>query len=118
MRWITTLALVAALVAPVVIAVLRVRRLLAAGHGHADLVAGLAARQARRREELAFVYGSGPTSFEQTLAWVARLAVASRFEAVAASSAGSMCPRLPLLPAIALRSRHGCCGRPSARPHR
>ena len=104
MRWITTLALVAALVAPVVIAVVRVRRLLAAGHGHADLVAGLAARQARRREELAFVYGSGPTSFEQTLAWVARLALASSVAAVAGVIGGITVPisLLPLLPAIAL----------------
>ena len=104
MRAITTLALVSAVVAPVVIGVVRVRRLLAAGHGHADLIAALAARQARRREELAFVYGSGPTSFERTLGWLARAAVAAAVAAVAAESGTITVPLalVPLLPAIAL----------------
>jgi len=58
-----------------VVAVVRVRRLLAAGHNRDELVAALSARQARRREELAFVYGPGPASFEWGIGWLARVAV-------------------------------------------
>ncbi len=67
---------------PVVVAVVRVRRLLAAGHKREELVAALAARQARRREELAFVYGPAPTSFERFIAWLARLALLTTSVAV------------------------------------
>jgi len=74
-RAVATSALAIALALPAVIAVVRVRRLLAAGHNRDDLVAALAARQARRREELAFVYGPGPTSFERGIGWLARVAV-------------------------------------------
>ena len=74
-RWIATCALAAALLLPVVVELVRVRRLLAAGHRRDDLVAALAARQARRHEELAFVYGTGPTSFERSLTWLARVAL-------------------------------------------
>ena len=70
----TTVALAVALLLPALVAVARVRRLLAAGHQREELVAALAARQARRREELAFVYGTGPTSFERSMGWLARLA--------------------------------------------
>src|SRR6266550_2953148 len=59
LRWLATGALAVAVLLPVVVAVARVRRLLAAGHQRDELVAALAARQARRREELAFVYGNG-----------------------------------------------------------
>src|SRR3989449_652297 len=71
----TTVALGVALLLPVLVTVARVRRLLAAGHQREELVAALAARQARRREELAFVYGTGPTSFERSMGWLARLAL-------------------------------------------
>jgi serine/threonine-protein kinase len=74
-RGVATGALAAALALPVIVQIVRVRRLLAAGHRREDLVAALAARQARRREELAFVYGSGPTSFENSLAWLARVSL-------------------------------------------
>jgi len=73
-RAVTTVALGVALLLPVLVTVARVRRLLAAGHQREELVAALAARQARRREELAFVYGTGPTSFERSMGWLARLA--------------------------------------------
>ncbi len=62
-----TAPLAIALAVPIVVELVRVRRLLAAGHQRDDLVGALAARQARRREELAFVYGSGPTSFERSM---------------------------------------------------
>ncbi|HWC72754.1 MAG TPA: serine/threonine-protein kinase [Gemmatimonadales bacterium] len=71
-RALVTTGLGMALVLPAVVQIVRVRRLLAAGHRREDLVAALAARQARRREELAFVYGQGPTSFERVITWLAR----------------------------------------------
>ena len=81
-RAVTTVALGFALLLPVVVSVVRVRRLLAAGHERKELVAALAARQARRREELAFVYGPGPTSFERSMGWLARLALLTTIAAV------------------------------------
>jgi eukaryotic-like serine/threonine-protein kinase len=58
-------ALVTLLAAGLAFAVRRVRRLLAAGQGRSDLVAGLEADLARRREELAFVYGDSGTRIER-----------------------------------------------------
>src|SRR6267142_2022860 len=81
----TSVAFGLALILPVVVAVSRVRGLLAAGHERDELVAALAARQARRREELAFVYGSGPTSFERCMAWLARFALLTVAAGVAAT---------------------------------
>src|SRR5438128_6925028 len=45
----------------------RVRRLFAAGYEQEDLVEVLEAAVARRREELAFLYGEGPSGFERTM---------------------------------------------------
>ena len=45
----------------------RVRRLFAAGFEQEDLVEVLEAAVARRREELAFLYGNGPSRFERTM---------------------------------------------------
>ncbi len=83
-RAVATSALAIALALPAVVAVVRVRRLLAAGHNRDELVAALAARQARRREELAFVYGPGPTSFEWGIGWLARVAVIAAITGAAA----------------------------------
>jgi hypothetical protein len=87
-----------------VVAIARVRRLIAAGHRREDLVAALVARQGRRREELAFVYGNGPTSFERSIAWVARASLLVTAVAVAAAVGVVVVPGLlvPLLPAIAV----------------
>jgi len=74
-RAVATSSLAIAIALPAVVAVVRVRRLLAAGHNRDELVAALSARQARRREELAFVYGPGPASFEWGIGWLARVAV-------------------------------------------
>lgn len=65
----------AALLLPAFTAIVRVRRLLAAGYRHADLVTALVAERGRRREELAFVYGAGPSRFERGAQWLARIAV-------------------------------------------
>src|SRR6266540_3371974 len=70
-----TAALAAALLVPLAVAVARVRRLVTSGHRREELVAALAFNRARRREELAFVYGSGPTKFERGLRWLAHIAV-------------------------------------------
>jgi len=102
-RAIATVALVAALALPAVVQIARVRRLLAAGHRREDLVAALAARQARRREELAFVYGEGPSSFERIISWLARVALLVTIVAVTGVLGIFAVPVLlvPLLPSMA-----------------
>jgi len=45
----------------------RLHRLFAAGYEREDLVEVLEAAVARRREELAFLYGEGPSGFERTM---------------------------------------------------
>ncbi len=98
----TTIALGVALLLPVVVAIVRVRRLLADGHQREELVAALTARQARRREELAFVYGPGPTSFERSFGWLARLALLTTIAVVGGVLGVIDVPPLlaPLLPSI------------------
>jgi serine/threonine-protein kinase len=85
-RGVATLTLALALLLPIAVAVARVRGLLAGGHDRAELVRALAARQARRREELAFVYGPGPSRFERGIAWLARASLLTTMAAVAAAS--------------------------------
>jgi hypothetical protein len=101
-RWSATVALGVALVLPIMVALVRVRRLLAGGHQRDELVAALAARQARRREELAFVYGPGPTSFERGIGWLARVALLAATTAAAGALGLFDVPALlvPLLPSI------------------
>ena len=103
LRVVATLALAVALAAPVVVAVVRVRGLVTAGQRREDLVAALASRQARRREELAFVYGDGPTSFERIMTWLARLALVVAATGVAGAAEMLAVPGVlvPLLPFIA-----------------
>ena len=52
---------------PVVVMIRRVRRLLKAGYGRDDLIDALRAELAHRREELAFLYGDGPSRLERAL---------------------------------------------------
>ena len=101
-RWPATVGLGVALALPVVVAAARVRRLIAAGQQRDALVAALAARQARRREELAFVYGNGPTSFELSIGWLARMALLVTMAAVAGTLGLIDLPALvePLVPSI------------------
>jgi hypothetical protein len=102
-RLVATLALAVALAAPAIVAVVRVRRLLTAGLRREDLVAALASRQARRREELAFLYGDGATSFERIMTWLTRAALAVAATGVAGGSGVFAVPLLlvPWLPFIA-----------------
>src|SRR5256885_2053931 len=55
----------------------RVRRLFAAGYEQEDLVEVLEAAVARRREELAFLYGNGPSRFERTMRRLSYTALAA-----------------------------------------
>src|SRR5712664_3673516 len=105
-RAVATSVLVVALVLPAVVAGVRVRRLLAAGQQRDALVAALAARQDRRREELAFLYGSGTTSFERGIAWLARVALVLATAAVAGGLGAIEVPLalVPLLPGVAVAS--------------
>ncbi len=104
LRGLATAALAAGVVVPGVVAVTRVRRLLTAGHDRGDLVAALAARQARRREELAFVYGPRPVGIERAIAWLARIALLATAATVAAIVGAIAVPVdvEPLLPAVAV----------------
>ena len=103
-RGLATAALVAALIVPVGVAVSRARRLLLAGQNRGELVAALAARQARRREELVFAYGPRAVGLERAIAWLARVSILVAGAAVAGmSDAITVPPDLEtLLPAIAV----------------
>ena len=105
LRAIATSALVAAIALPAIVQYARVRRLLEAGHRRDELVAALAARQVRRREELAFVYGTGPTSFERSLAWLGRAALV-----VTACATAAMLGVLPLPESFATAVPALCAG--------
>ena len=104
MRGFATAALVAALIVPAAVAISRVRRLLVAGQNRGELIAALAARQARRREELVFAYGPRAVGLERAIAWLARVAILVAGAAVAGmSDAITVPPDLEaLLPAIAV----------------
>ena len=62
---IAAVALIA--VVPLLVMVARVRRLRKAGHGREELVDALRAELSHRREELAFLYGKGPSRLERAL---------------------------------------------------
>jgi len=53
--------------APIAVMVARVRRLLKTGYGRQDLVDALRAEHAHRAEELAFLYGDGPSRLERAM---------------------------------------------------
>src|SRR6266568_193697 len=84
-------------VLPTVLMVLRVRRLRAAGFDRDDLTDALAAELVRHREELAFLYGEGPSRLERLLR---RLAYAGVCLAATAVGVG-----LALLAAVMARAR-------------
>jgi len=56
---------VAIVATPLAVMLARVRRLLQAGYGRRDLTDGLRAELFHRREELAFLYGEGPSRLER-----------------------------------------------------
>ena len=70
----------------------RVRRLRKAGYGRDDLVDALSAELAHRREELAFLYGEGPSPLERALRRLCYACVAA---------AGSLVLAMERLPGLA-----------------
>jgi serine/threonine-protein kinase len=94
-------ALGVALLVPAWVAIARVRRLIAAGHRREDLVAALAAAQARRREELAIAYGAEPSPFDRGVHWLARAALLVAAAAVWALSTGALPQIGDLVPRVA-----------------
>ena len=70
------LAAVVIAAVPLVVMVARVRRLRKAGYGRRDLVDALRADLAHRSEELAFLYGDGPSRLERALRRLCYLSVA------------------------------------------
>jgi serine/threonine-protein kinase len=66
---------VAAVLLPLGVAWARARRLLTDGHGWEDLTDALVAERERHREELSFIYGTGPSRFERGLQWLSRFSL-------------------------------------------
>ena len=75
---------VAIVAAPIVVMLARVRRLVRAGFGHRELTDALRAELFHRREELAFLYGEGPSRLERVSRRVCYLALALSAGVVAA----------------------------------
>jgi hypothetical protein len=73
----TAAAAVAIAALPFVVTLRRVRRLLKGGYRRDDLVDGLRAELTHRREELAFLYGDGPSRLERALRRLAYVSVAA-----------------------------------------
>src|SRR5205085_6031254 len=109
---------VAIVAAPLAAMLARVRRLLRAGFDHRDLTDALRAELFHRREELAFLYGEGPSRLERVSRRVCYLALAVAASVVAAAertpalSARALVPLvwaaatvLALLAAVVARSR-------------
>src|SRR5947208_7436134 len=93
------------LLLPAAVLLLRVRRLRRAGFDWDDLVEAIEAEWTRRREELAFLYGEGPSRFERALRWVAYAGVAATGVVVGVPSvvpAGLGLPALGTLAGVAL----------------
>ncbi len=109
---------VAIVAAPLAVMVARVRRLLQAGFGRRDLTDALRAELFHRREELAFLYGEGPSRLERVSRRVCYLALAISagvvitLERTPALAARALVPMvwaaatvLALLAAVVARSR-------------
>jgi serine/threonine-protein kinase len=80
----TAAAVAAIAAAPLAVMLARVRRLLKTGYGRQDLVDALRAELAHRREELAFLYGDGPSRLERAMRRLAYTGVAAAAAIVAA----------------------------------
>jgi eukaryotic-like serine/threonine-protein kinase len=91
------LAIVAA---PIAVMLARVRRLVRAGFGHRDLTDALRAELFHRREELAFLYGEGPSRLERVSRRVCYLTLAAAAGVVAAIERTPALAARPLLPVV------------------
>src|SRR6266571_1869214 len=85
---------------PVVVMVARVRRFLAAGFERDDLTHALREEFVRRREELAFLYGEGPSRLERVLRRLCYTALAAAIGIVAAAERSVVPWSAPLLPTL------------------
>jgi hypothetical protein len=99
---------------PVALMFSRVRRLLAAGFDRDDLTDALAAELTRRREELVFLYGRGPSRLERAWRRIAHGALAAGVGAVALAwfaqvsalfATSTAAAAIALLAAVAARAR-------------
>ncbi|HYT70299.1 MAG TPA: serine/threonine-protein kinase [Gemmatimonadales bacterium] len=90
-RWLQGGLLAGILLLPLAVMRSRVRRLLAAGFDRDDLTEALETELTRRREELAFLYGHGPSRLERVLQGIAAAALAS---AAAVAGAHAIAPQL------------------------
>jgi serine/threonine-protein kinase len=77
-------ALIVAL--PLLVMLRRLRRLVRAGYGRRDLTEAVRMELSQRREELAFLYGEGPSRLERVSRYVCYLALGSAAGAVAAAA--------------------------------
>jgi hypothetical protein len=85
---------------PLIIAVTRVRRLLRAGYERDDLTDALEHALERRREELAFLYGEGPSPLERALRRVCYVALAAAGALVAQGDRSLALAGMPLVPLL------------------
>jgi eukaryotic-like serine/threonine-protein kinase len=83
-RAVTAAAAAAIAAVPVAVMLARVRRLVRVGYRREDLVDALRAELAHRREELAFLYGDGPSRLERALRRLSYLSIAVAAAVVAA----------------------------------
>jgi serine/threonine-protein kinase len=91
---------VAIAAAPIALMVARVRRLVRAGFGHRDLTDALRAELLHRREELAFLYGPGPSRLERASRRLCYLALALSAGVVAALERTPALAARPLVPIV------------------
>jgi len=91
------LAIVAA---PIAVMLARVRRLVRAGFGHRDLTDALRAELFHRREELAFLYGEGPSRLERVSRRVCYLTLAIAAGTVAAIARTPALAARPFVPMV------------------
>jgi hypothetical protein len=91
---------VAIVAAPIALMVARVRRLVRAGFGHRDLTDALRAELLHRREELAFLYGPGPSRLERASRRLCYLALALSAGVVAALERTPALAARPLVPIV------------------
>ena len=102
-RWtrlgdVATAALIVLL--PLSVAVTRVRRLLRAGYDRDDLTDALEHALERRREDLAFLYGEGPSPLERALRRLCYAALAAAGAMVAEGSRSLAVAGIPVFPTL------------------
>jgi serine/threonine-protein kinase len=85
---------------PLLVMLRRVRRLVRAGFGRGDLTTGLRTELSHRREELAFLYGEGPSRLERVLRYVCYVALGVAAGAVALTAWVPAFPNGAVVPVV------------------